>query len=268
MTKSTFLKLLFVVMVVIGFTCVQVPPLPGTAAVSMAAVEAADASVEALGTLTLRHHVVEASAQAAGIRRPQVRAGHPRFRRIVRSCTSTTVTSEVHRTFPPRFLVRTPIQAIRDCASDIPRSLRIILAGQRTLHSRAAVLSPAFRRARMTDSLALMVSAAIQLADSAGALAVAGDSGAGSGALDAALASAALALAPLASDPFSTSVGAGRDFTDMTHSGMARTRASVIRIIRALDIRATQSRIAIPIIPVLTRIWMGATHSLPTTIWA
>jgi len=114
-----------------------------------------------------------------------------------------------------------------------------------------------------------MGSAAIRLADSAEALAVAGDSGEDSDALTAALASAALALAPSASTPSSISVGAGRDFTDMTRSDMARSRASVTRIIQALDIRATRSRIAIPpIIPVQTRICRAATLSPPTTIWA
>src|SRR3984957_12248985 len=203
----------------------------------MAAVEA-DAPVEALGALTLPHHIVETSPQAGGIRCPQVRAGHPWSRRIAYSRTSRTVASEAHRTFPPRFPVRTRIQASRDRASEITRSLRIISAGQRTIHSRVAVLSPAVRRALVTGSLALMGSAANRLADFAEALAVAGDSGADSDALIAALASAALVLAALASDPSSISIGAGRDSTDMTRSGMARTRASVIRIIQALHIRA------------------------------
>ena len=238
----------------------------------MAAVEA-DAPVEALGALTLPHHIVETSPQAGGIRCPQVRAGHPWSRRIAYSRTSRTVASEAHRTFPPRFPVRTRIQASRDRASEITRSLRIISAGRRTIHSRVAVLSPAVRRALVTGSLALMGSAANRLADFAEALAVAGGSGADSDALIAALASAAsasatLVLAALASDPSSISIGAGRDSTDMTRSGMARTRASVIRIIQALDIRTTQSLIAIPIIQVQIRIRLTATLSPPTTIWA
>lgn len=68
----------------------QATPLPSTAAVvavSMAVLEEADALVEALGALALQQHVVEASAHAAEIRRPQVRAGHPRSRQIVRSRT-------------------------------------------------------------------------------------------------------------------------------------------------------------------------------------
>src|ERR1700722_194489 len=108
-----------------------------------------------------------------------------------------------------------------------------------------------------------MGSAAIRLADSEEALAVAGDSETDSDALNAASASAALA-----SDPSSISVGAGGGFTGMTRFGMAHTQASVIRIIQAPDIRATQPRIAVrPIIPVQTRISRTATLSPPTTIW-
>src|SRR5271170_7484832 len=137
--------------------------MAGAAAVSMAA-----------DALTLQQHVVD----AAEIRCPQVRAGHPWSRQIAHSRTLTTATSETHRTFPPRFPARTPIQVFRDRASGIPPSLPIISARHRALHSQAVVLPPAFRREPVTAWLASMGSAVIRLADSAAALAAVGDSGA------------------------------------------------------------------------------------------